>query len=243
MAARKDHGFWPYLVPYFVAYLILVEIGARTGPEFAGAVLALKAVVPIGLLGYYFSRQGAYPELRGYGWRPSEVGLDFLVGVAGAVLWMAPYLIFPSLQPDPEEAFDPNQLGPELAWLVLILRGFAYSVSTPLIEELFLRSWLVRYIDVFDKRGDFRKVPIAKYTRNSFIVLVIVFTVSHVPWEWPVSLAWILLSQWYFYRRGHLMALVIVHAGSNLAIFLAAMLGGSSWPGPGGGLTSLWFFV
>jgi hypothetical protein len=58
-----------------------------------------------------------------------------------------------------------------------------------------------------------------------------------------VSLAWILLSQWYFYRRGHLMALVIVHAGSNLTIFLAALLGGSSWPGPDGGLTSLWFFV
>ena len=97
--------------------------------------------------------------------------------------------------------------------------------------------------DALRDRGDFRKVPIAKYTRNSFIVLVIVFTVSHVPWEWPVSLAWILLSQWYFYRRGHLMALVIVHAGSNFAIFLAAMLGGSSWPGPGGGMTSLWFFV
>ena len=84
MAARKDHGFWPYLVPYFVAYLILVEIGGRTPPEFAGIVLALKAIVPLGLLIHYFTRQGAYPELRGYRWRPSEVGLDLLVGVAGA---------------------------------------------------------------------------------------------------------------------------------------------------------------
>ena len=79
MAARKDHGFWPYLVPYFVAYLFLVELGGRTPPEFAGYVLALKAVVPLGLVFHYFASQGAYPELRGYSWRPSEVGLDFLV--------------------------------------------------------------------------------------------------------------------------------------------------------------------
>ena len=243
MAVRKDHGFWPYLVPYFAAYLVLVEIGNRTPPEFAGNVLALKAVVPLALILHYFIRLGAYPELRGYGWRPAEVGLDILVGVAGAVLWMAPYLVFPTLQPDTESAFDPNQLGPELAWFTLGLRGFAYSISTPFVEELFVRSWLLRYVDVFDRRGDFRKVPISRYTRRSFIVVVIAFTVSHVPWEWPVSLAWIVLTQWYFYRRGHLMALVIVHASSNLTIFLAALLSGSSWPGREGGLTSLWFFV
>ncbi len=243
MAIRKDHGFWPYLVPYFVAYLFLVELGGRTPPEFAGIVLALKAIVPLGLLIHYFTSQGAYPELRGYRWRPSEVGLDFLVGVAGAVFWMAPYLLFPSLQPDPEDSFDPNQLGPELAWVVLCLRGFAYSVSTPFIEELFLRSWLLRYVEVFDRRGDFRKVPIAKYTRRSFIVIVVAFTASHVPWEWPVSVAWVVLTQWYFYRRGHLMALVILHAGSNLTIFLAAVFGGSNWPGPEGLRIGLWFFV
>ena len=243
MATRNDHGFWPYLVPYFIAYFILVEVGNRAPAEAAAPVLAAKAALPLGLFLFYFLGRGEYPELRGYDWRPSALGLDVLVGAAGAALWMAPYLVFPSLQPEPDAAFDPNQIGPELSWLVLVLRGTGYCVATPFIEELFLRSWLQRYVEVFDSRRDFRKVAMARFSWRSFIVVVIAFTASHVPWEWPVAVAWIVLTQWYFYRRGHLTALVIVHASSNLCIFLAALFGGSGWPGPNGQSIALWFFV
>ena len=53
---------------------------------------------------------------------------------------------------------------------------------------------------------------------------MIFFTLSHQPWEWPVAIAWIVGTQLWFYRRRHLLPLVLVHAVSNLSIFLFVLL-------------------
>ena len=120
------------------------------------------------------------------------------------------------------------------------LRGLGYAVVTPFVEELFVRSWLLRYSDVFWDRRDFRKLPIGQFTPRSFTVVVVYFVFSHVTWEYPVALAWILLTQLWFYRRRDLRALVVVHAASNAAIFAAALASSKlGAEGPG----ALWFFL
>ena len=93
MAARRDHGWWPYLGPYGL-FLILVEIAGRTPDSIAGWMLALKVVAPAALL-VAFAARGAYPELRRY--RPGAAGLlaDVLMGLAIAALWMAPFVLLP----------------------------------------------------------------------------------------------------------------------------------------------------
>ena len=47
---------------------------------------------------------------------------------------------------------------------------------TPFVEELFVRGWLARYADVFDRSDDFRDVPIGRYSLRSFATVVIFFT-------------------------------------------------------------------
>ena len=106
-----------------------------------------------------------------------------------------------------------------------------------------MRSWLLRYVDVFDRRGDFRKVPIARYTRRSFIVVVIAFTVSHVPWEWSVMFVWALGSQLWFYYRKHLVAVVVLHAATNLSILFAVVALNDRFRDAAGQPISLWFFI
>ena len=108
----KGHGWGAYLWPY-VSFGAIAQFGAGLPESFEWVVLPLKVIAPIGLIAFYFSR-GHYPELRRYPFGASGVLLDFGVGALGAALWMAPYLLFPSLRPE-DAGFDANQWGEELA--------------------------------------------------------------------------------------------------------------------------------
>ena len=253
MAKRAGHGWWPYWAPLF-SLLILIEIAGRTPEDWQAIFLPLKVVIPGGLFAWFYTR-GAYAELRG--WRPSgrELLLDTMVGVIGGAVWIAPYLIAlrfdPPLwaalpeffQPTPEDAFDANQLGQGLVGAALVLRLLGYAAVTPFIEEVFVRSWLARFADVFDQRIDFRDVPMARFSRRSFWIVVVFFTASHAPWEYPVAVLWIVGTQLWFYHRRQLGALVVVHAASNLSIFLFVWLMDGRWLGPDGLPQSIWFFI
>ncbi|HEY8154148.1 MAG TPA: CPBP family glutamic-type intramembrane protease [Myxococcota bacterium] len=241
MPRQPGHGWWPYLTPIF-SFLALVEIAGRFSTAWTPFFAAAKVLVPLALL-LYFARGGAYPELRGRQGSATDYALDVLVGVLGAALWVAPYLWIAAARPGPDVAFDPQQLGASREWLALSLRALGFAVVTPFAEELFVRSWLARYADVFDGSGDFRDVPIARYSFRSFATVLIFFTVSHQPWEWPVAVAWIVLTQLWFYRRGKLLPMVLVHAASNLSIFLFVLLANGRITNADGSPLSLWFFL
>jgi len=241
MSEHEGHGWWPYLLP-MVLFLGLGELTARLPEAAQPWMLPLRVLIPGGLLLYYGHR-GLYPELRGFRADARGVALDVLVGLAGAAVWMAPYLWFANLRPDADQAFDPGQLGPSLVWLTLGIRVVGYGVVTPFVEELFVRSWLLRYVDVFDKAVDFRDVPIARFTVRSFTVVLVYFTFSHMPWEWPVAFLWVLGTMLWFYHRGHLASLVIVHATSNLAIFFFVLTMTGRLTDASGAPLDLWFFL
>jgi CAAX prenyl protease-like protein len=198
--------------------------------------------VPFAVLAYHARRTG-YPELRGLRFDAKALALDVAVGVLGAALWIAPYLWIESWRPPAEEAYDPQLFGASREWLALSLRVLGFAVVTPFVEEIFVRGWLARYADVFDRSDDFRDVPIARYSLRSFATVVIFFTLSHVRWEWPVAVAWIVLTQLWFYRRGHLLPLVLVHAVSNLSIFLFVLLANGRILDAGGAPLNLFFFL
>jgi uncharacterized protein len=241
MATRKSSGWGPYWLP-MIAFLLLVEVGRRAPDSAAGVFLALRVLVPGGLL-LYFARRGAYPELRGLPGGPGMRLLDVAVGLLGAALWIAPFLLFDGLRPD-STGFDPNlAFGPDGAGLALALRGIGYAGVTPFVEELFVRSWLLRYADVVDTRRDFREVPIARFSWRSFIVVVVYFVFTHATWEWGVMLAWTLLTMAWFYHRKHLMALVWVHAVTNGAIFVFVLLCDGRFHDAAGAPIRLWFLL
>jgi hypothetical protein len=253
MSRREGHGWWPYLLPLF-SFLLLLSAAGKLPEGLRPWVLPVQVLLPAGVF-LYFLRRGEYPELRGYPDRPWAPWADFGIGVLGGAMWMAPYVLlawggegafsfWPDLfRPDPTEAFDPELLGASLVGLTLTLRCVGYGVVTPFVEELFVRSFLLRYGQVFDSDRDFRDVPIAHYSVRSLAIVVIFFTVSHVTWEWPVAVLWILGTQAWFYYRRHLGALVMVHAGSNLSIFWAVWALSGRIPDRGGFPIDLWFFV
>ncbi len=240
MNDRSGHPWLAYVAPMF-AFLLLMEISGRVPERFALALLVLRVVVPLALL-VFFRFRGSYPELR---FRPSVMNVvDVAVGVLLAVMWIAPYVLIPSLRPQSDGvAFDPYLAGAAWVPLVLSLRMLGYAVVTPVMEELFMRSFLIRYADSYDTDEDFRDIPIARFSWRSFIVVVVVFLATHMMWEWWVMLPWAVLTNLWFYYRKDLLAVILLHAATNAAILLAAILGSDVLPDGAGGTLSLWFFV
>jgi CAAX prenyl protease-like protein len=231
MAKRRltGYGWAPYWMP-MLAFLGLVELGNRGPESWDLALLALKLLLPGGCLVWYASR-GAYPELRDLRGSPLLLA-DVMIGLLGAALWVGPFLLFPGLRPE-IDGFAPEAFG-ESETLVWCLRGLGYAVITPFVEELFVRSWLLRFLDVFDQRKDFRKVPIGRFRWRSFIGVTLYFVFTHQSWEWGVMLGWTLLTMAWFYHRRSLSALVIVHAVTNGAIFALVALGEGRFSDPDG---------
>jgi CAAX prenyl protease-like protein len=239
MARALRYGWAPYWGP-FLSFLLLIEIGNRVPAAVAPYFLVLKVLIP-GALFVGYAARGLYPELRGLRMGPA-LAADVGVGLIGAVLWVAPFLIFDDLRPA-EPGFDPAQLGEGAVPLVLALRATGYAAVTPFVEELFVRSWLIRFIDVFDRRRDFRKVPIARFSGRSFLVTVFFFVFTHQQWEWGVMLGWTLLTMAWFYYRRHLLPVVIAHAATNGAIFAFVVLCDGRFRDASGAPIPLWFFL
>ena len=240
--AERGHGWFPYILPYF-AFVFMAEFGGRLPESAQLPLLYAKALIPIAFMGYFFFARDAYPELRAHRPRLAQLPADLLFGALSGVVWMLPYVLIPSVRPD-DAGFDPMLAGEGAVALVLSLRMLSYAVTTPLFEEIFIRSFVMRYAEVWPDRGDFRDVPLAQYSLKSFWVTVVVFTLGHVLWEYPVCVAWVIATNWWFYRRRNLWSLVAVHSAANATILLAAVfLSGRVADPAGDGMLSLWFFV
>ncbi len=223
MTAGNDHGWWPYLAPYGL-FLAIADFGSRLPEAAAPYVLIARVLLP-GALVVVFALRGRYPELRGYPLGPGSLA-DVLAGLAIAAVWMGPFLLFAELpRPGSDEGFDAALLGPGRESLALGLRLVGFVVVTPFVEELFVRSFLIRYADVIDTGEDFRKQPMARYAARSFWVTVVWFTFTHAQWEWLVALPTGIAFNLWLYRRGHLAAPVLAHAVANGAIAVAVLLG------------------
>ena len=219
---------WPYLAPYAVL-LLCAELASWLPPACEAPLLALRVVLPAALLLVAW-RRGAFPELAagpGAGGAP----LDVAFGLGIAVLWLAPYLLVPGLPRG--EPFDPDAHGAALrpAWVGLRLVGFV--LVSPLVEELFVRSFLHRAVEARPDWTAFATRPLAMPERAAFLVTIAWFTLSHAPWEWWVALPTGALLNLWLYRRRHFRSVWLAHAVANGAI--GALVAFGPWP--------LWAFL
>ena len=213
-----DARLWPYVAPYAVL-LALAEL-SRWLPGLEVPLLAARVALPAALLLLAW-RGGAYAELRR---SAGAAGLrDVAFGLGIAALWLGPYLLWPELPRG--EGFDPERLGPErrAAWLALRLFGFV--LVSPLVEELFVRSFLHRVVEAWPRWPDFALRRVGRPHAAAFAVTSAWFTLSHVPWEWWVAVPTsVLLTAW-LYWRGNLRSVWLAHSVANGAIGALVVLG------------------
>ncbi|MFO0954619.1 MAG: CAAX prenyl protease-related protein [Isosphaeraceae bacterium] len=212
-----DEQAWPYFVP-LVGFIVLTALEGRlpTTPAgdpvpgwFVGAY-ALKMVVVSVLL---WVCRTTWKDLKTL---PSAGGLALAVGLGVAVIvaWVGLDPFYPKFEAlmGKRTAFDPHSLPTGLRVPFLALRFFGLVVLVPIIEELFYRSFLIRWI--IDP--DFAKIPIGKVTTAGLAVTAAMFGASHPEWLPAIltALAW----GWLLAQTKSVSACVISHATANLVL-------------------------
>jgi len=247
-APRPEPGWAPYVAPYF-AFLLIVQLQSPGWFDHSLLLRALQVVVPAALLVHYL-RRGGFPELRGF--RPGVIGVaaDVALGLAIAALWIVPFEAGWLERPDDARAFDPDAFGGAWRDVVLGLRLAGYVVVTPFVEELFVRSFLIRAAELLhvsrrgldvDFESDFRDLPVARFAWKGFVGTVLFFTFTHVDWQWPVAFVTGVVWNLWLYWRGHILPLVISHAVANGAIYLAVVTDGLGLGPALGRSLDLWY--
>jgi hypothetical protein len=162
---------------------------------------------------------------------PARVWWAVAVGVAVLALWVAPQAIasaFPDhalvrwLRNAPVfgvafmprlEGFRPDFFGSESAIYILnfALRFVRLVIIVPLVEEIFWRGFLLRYVI----RPDFQQVPFGTFTWPSFWIVTAGFCLEHQTADWPAAIAAGALYNLVAYRTRSLSACVLAHAITN----------------------------
>lgn len=161
------------------------------------------------LCGWLLFRYWPVYRLRFTGW-----GFGILIGVAVFAIWIAPQELFHA--PGRYDGFDPYATGHALTPFTLGMRFLRLVVVVPLVEEIFWRGYLLRYL----VDHEFARVPLGKFTWLSFGVVTGAFVLVHLPADYPAALLTGALFNWVVYRTKSLGACVVAHAVAN------ALLGG-----------------
>ncbi len=173
---------WVRILPFIVFILFIgLQQGLQWLVERGGAGLTeqhllylypVKVLLVAGLL-LYLRRE--YSELRVADFRnlTHTVG-SFLLGLLVFVLWINMDWDFATFGESP--GFDPFLVNNDTARNTLIFfRIFGAAVVVPIMEELFWRSFLLRYII----NSDFISVRIGVYTLTSFLIGAVLFGLEH----------------------------------------------------------------
>jgi hypothetical protein len=178
----------------------------RSAPEFW--IYPLQTLLCAAAL-FWFRRDYEFHPLR----RPLfSVGIALLI----FVLWIAPqqFLRFPARV----DGFNPNAVAsaPAFYWTTLTLRFLRLLVVVPLVEEIFWRGFLLRYL-ISEK---FETVPFGTFSWFSFIIVTLAFALSHQRADWPAAIVAGALYNFVAYRTRSLTSCVFAHSLTNLSLGL-----------------------
>jgi CAAX prenyl protease-like protein len=200
---------WPFVVPFFLFMAFLVVEGLF--PDQHYMIYPLKTVA-VGAVILGFRR--FLPSLR-----PVMPGLSVLLGVLGVILWIGldPWLV---RYDQPLMGRDPFALYPAgEAWVLFGFRVLGIAVVVPIMEELFWRGFLMRWLI----REDFISVPLGTYQRLSFWVTTACFAAEHGP-EWPLGLVVGVICGVWFVRTKSLGSVMLAHGVTNLLLALYCLV-------------------
>jgi CAAX prenyl protease-like protein len=115
--------------------------------------------------------------------------------------------------PGTSKGFDPNLLpGRELQLIMTVVRVGGAVLVVPVMEELFWRSFLIRYLI----NTNFSQVPLGRFTPPSFLITVLLFGFEH-----NLVFAGMMAGAIYngiLYRTRSLAQCILAHAVTNLAL-------------------------
>jgi uncharacterized protein len=213
----RRHPAIPWVLPFavFIGMLVLKQwVPVPAWLRFAVSILTILAVSMV--------------PLRGGPSRPFQ---SILLGAAVFVIWVGPDVVAPwwhhiflfdnAIAGHPAGNTPPaSQHDP----VFLIFRIAISVIAVPVLEELFWRGWLMRWL--IDS-GDFERVPLGTFAPAAFWITALLFASEHGSF-WDVGLLTGIIFNWWMIRTRNLWDCIVAHAVTN-AILAAYVIGAGKW--------------
>lgn len=162
-----------------------------------------------------------------WSWRWTAVGVA--CGALGIAFWLLPTTLYDLLGMTGRtdgmlrwlgvaarrDGFDPGVFEHPLAYgAALGMRFFRAVVVVALVEEIFWRGFLMRF--VCDWEGDYWKQPFGRADWRSYGIVTLVFMLAHGPLDWAGAFVYGSLTYGLCVWSKNLGACVVMHATANL---------------------------
>jgi CAAX prenyl protease-like protein len=204
---------FPRVLP-FGLFVVFVAVGSwlpapvpvPPGDLDARWIFAARAVVAGAALVWLWPR---YDELR----RAPRLHLaDWLLAMASGLVVLVIWVMLDRgwVTFELTDGFDPRRFGSdEIDWPVTVCRLLGLAVVVPVVEELFWRSFILRWLE----RPDFLNVAPARCGFRALVVTSVLFALEHN--QWLAGLIAGLVYGWVYMRTAKLWVPVIAHAVTN----------------------------
>lgn len=219
-----DRAIWCRVSPFLAYFFFMILAGLLSKLGWSDHELRLLYVVKIAVVaGILWHLKGVYVELR----FPSGVGtLTWGISIAAGVFVFVAWINLNAawMQIGTSDGFNPRGDG-GMDWVIVFIRLAGAALVVPLMEELFWRSFLLRWI----VNHDFVSVGPARVGYGAFIVTTVFFAFEHNLW-----LAGLVAGAIYnllYMRSGTLWSPVLAHAVTNalLGIWVVSTSNWSYW--------------
>ncbi len=216
-ALLEKQPWLTFLLPLLV-YMVVNSL--EPTPETAGGSMVGLAI-PYGSYPLLYSVKIALTVaavvfvLPGYRQFPLRISpLAIGVGVIGVVIWVG--LCALHVDEGTRSGFNPHKElaeNPIWAWGFLTIRFVGLAVVVPVIEEFFLRGFVMRF--VMDK--DWSKIPIGTVNTTAIVLVTVVAMATHTG-ELLAAAVWFSMVTWLLIRTRNIWDCVAAHAVTNLLL-------------------------
>jgi CAAX prenyl protease-like protein len=203
----KSRAAWlPYAAPMIVFGALTALEGRVPGTWYPTAYAIKIAAVTAALV---FWRE-PFREIR-----PAARFIlpSILLGLVIIVAWVGIDRTVPYPHLGDRVAFDPSSIAsPSSRALFLATRFYGLVLVVPVMEEIFWRSFLMRFLTV----TDFEALPIGAGSWTAFALMVALSSVAHPEWL-EAAIASIAFG-WWIRPTGSLFSSIVAHAAANGAL-------------------------
>lgn len=199
----KKYPELPFALP-FIVFLLLTAIPSVI-PNSQLWVYPLKTVVTALLLLLFWEKYLPFGRIHPL-W---AIG----VGVFVFFLWILPEGMYPLLEES--KPLDPyQQMSAPWVYLWITVRLLGSCILVPIMEEIFWRLFLIRWI----VDPDFEKVPVGQFHWGAFIITSILFGFEHN--RWLVGIGAGVAYNLLLFRTKSIMCCIVAHGITNLILGL-----------------------
>jgi CAAX prenyl protease-like protein len=210
----------PRVLPFvtFIAFIIVADVLERIGAH-ANTLRWLYPVKIALVLAMLLAWRHHYRELRVWPGR-RDVAAAVGIGAAVFVLWLL--LDLEWMQSGTPRAFDAAGEDGRIDWLPVAVRAAGAALVVPLMEELFWRSFLLRWLD----QRAFLSLRPARVSLRAAAISVLLFGIEHNLWLAGIvaGIAYTLL----YMRSETLWTPILGHAVTN-SLLAAWVMATGSW--------------